>query len=208
MRPRRCCTNFRMHGSSISNTLRARLLAYPVMLERREQGSRYCQNPTGDPGGPGHDNKNVWGNSRRGGLSPQEKSQSTEFFNGFIAVRKSEIHMPESSNRTKSAAVMPWRSAICNTSMIAHSTSLRFGSMDRSILFIIIHLGAFAKCLYFPLHDERMSPQFPLRAFSKIRLPLRISDPSGAADARGDKGHFHLPPSLHHGTKCTVPHIR
>jgi hypothetical protein len=57
------------------------------------------------------------------------------FVGGFIAAKKLEICIPESSNSIKSAGVMPWCRAISNNSTRAHSTTSGLGSAGCRILF-------------------------------------------------------------------------
>jgi hypothetical protein len=101
--------------------------------------------------------------------------------NTFVAFKKSDIRMPESSIRMRSGAVMPWRCAISNTSAMAHSTRARFGSACGwycPILFIV----TVYKGLHFRKTNAGRVQKCLLRAFSKLHScifefrPIRLSN--------------------------------
>src|SRR6202140_5009770 len=101
--------------------------------------------------------------------------------NTFVAFKKSDIRMPESSIRIRSAAVMPWRCAISNTSPMAHSTRSRFGSacgLYGPILFIV----TVYKGLHFRKTNAGRVQKCLLRAFSKLHncifefRPIRLCE--------------------------------
>ena len=101
--------------------------------------------------------------------------------NTFVAFKKSDIRMPESSIRIRSAAVMPWRCAISNTSAMAHSTRSRFGSacgLYCPILFIV----TVYKGLHFRNTNAGRVQKCLLRAFSKLHncifefRPIRLCE--------------------------------
>ena len=101
--------------------------------------------------------------------------------NTFVAFKKSDIRMPESSIRIRSAAVIPWRCAISNTSAMAHSTRSRFGSacgLYCPILFIV----TVYKGLHFRKTNAGRVQKCLLRAFSKLHncifefRPIRLGE--------------------------------
>jgi hypothetical protein len=53
-----------------------------------------------------------------------------------------------------------------------------------------------------------MSPHFPLRAFSKIRILFEFRTHPTSVIRVGTKVVFTFTPSVDYVTKCTVPHIR
>jgi hypothetical protein len=92
--------------------------------------------------------------------------------NGSTAVKKSDIRMPQSSMRTKSAGVMP----------LAMGDPQHFGDgafyklpVGRCGLSDIIHCPLY-KALRFLKKKSRTSPTFPLRHFRSFPISLRISD--------------------------------
>ena len=94
------------------------------------------------------------------------------FADTFIAFRKSDIRMPESSIRIKSAAAMPWRCAISNISTMAHSTTSRSGSAGGWCCPILFIAPLYQRFCILVKQPRRMGLKCLLRAFSKL---LRIS---------------------------------
>ena len=106
--------------------------------------------------------------------------------NTFVAFKKSDIRMPESSIRIRSAAVMPWRCAISNTPAMAHSTRSRFGSacgLYCPILFIVT--------VYKGLLFVKQTPDGCRSAcsgrFRSFTIASSNSGPSGSANRRCTK---------------------
>ena len=93
--------------------------------------------------------------------------------NTFVAFKKSDIRMPESSIRIRSAPVMPWRCAISNTSAMAHSTRSRFGSAVCTVQ--IRFIVTVYKGLHFCETNAGRVQKCLLRAFFEAsQLHLRI----------------------------------
>ena len=94
--------------------------------------------------------------------------------NTFVAFKKSALRVPESSIRIKSAAVMPWRWAISNTSAMAHSTRFRSGSAG-GLCCPVIHCPP-SQRFAFSQNKRRMGLKCLLRAFFEVsQLHLRIA---------------------------------
>src|SRR5580704_618154 len=100
--------------------------------------------------------------------------------NTFAAFKKSDIRMPESSTRIRSAAVMLRRCAISNTSAMAHSTRSRFGSAVCTVQ--IRFIVTVYKGLHFRETNAGRVQKCLLRAFSKVHngifefRPIRLCE--------------------------------
>jgi hypothetical protein len=118
--------------------------------------------------------------------------------NTFVAFKKSDIRMPESSIRTRSAAVMPWRCAISNTSAMAHSTRSRFGSA-RGLYCPILFIVTVYKGLHFRKTNAGRVQKCLLRAFSKLHnrifefRPIRLCESQVHEDRKQKISNLEVP---------------
>jgi hypothetical protein len=113
------------------------------------------------------------------------------FVSGSIAVRKSDICIPESSIRTKSVGVMPCRWAIPNTSAMARSTTSRLGCAGCPILFIS---PLYKRSAFWRKKNGRMS-DVPAQDISEAPNAASNCGRSGCANWRAQSfaGYCRLP---------------